>query len=170
MNIIKIPIIILTAIMVLGIYFIWHKNHKTPPLDISGNPDVVVSVSSEDVEMNGAIERAKREFNFFADNWKTTKNCRYSLKFELPNSVGGYEYIWFNPIEISGEIITAQCANAPDKVDGLKVGDVRQLNIKQLSDWMIVDGGKCYGGYTIRVLTKRRPNDKRPFEFVDIDK
>ena len=63
--------------------------------------------------------------------------------------------------------ITGECANDPEKIPGLKLGDVRTVTRNDVSDWMIVVGNKCFGGYTIRVLAERDPDAAPPLEFVD---
>jgi len=68
---------------------------------------------------------------------------------------------------IEGDEIEAVCANDPEHVPGLKDGDKRKLKTSDLSDWMIMLDGKCYGAYTTRVLAKRDPSQWPPFEFAD---
>ena len=127
----------------------------------------VVNVGDGDTEMIAAIANAKRTFPFFEKNWKAMKNDGYSLKFSLPTSDGDLEHIWFSPTEIQGNKITGECANDPARIPGLKIGDVRTVTRDEVSDWMIVVGKKCYGGYTTRVLSQRVPESAPPLEFVD---
>jgi uncharacterized protein YegJ (DUF2314 family) len=117
--------------------------------------------------MNAAIEQAKATLNLFFENYKAMENVGYSLKFGIGTSDGDIEHIWFNPIEVDGDKIKAQCANVPKDIPDLKVGDVRDLNRDQITDWMIVSGNKCYGGYTIRVLAERDPKSVPPFQYAD---
>ncbi|MEM9660436.1 MAG: DUF2314 domain-containing protein [Planctomycetota bacterium] len=49
----------------------------------------------------------------------------------------------------------------------LNLGDTRTVARNDVTDWMIVVGNKCFGGYTIRVLAKRDPSAAPPLEFVD---
>jgi uncharacterized protein YegJ (DUF2314 family) len=127
----------------------------------------VVNVKDDDPEMNAAIKTAQQTFPFFEENWQTMKNDGCSLKFAIPSSDGGEEHIWFSPTKIEGDKITGECGNDPLLVPGLKLGDVRTVNRSDISDWMIMVGNKCYGGYTIRVLAKQHPEAAPPFEYVD---
>lgn len=133
--------------------------------DFAARP--VVNVEDDDAEMVEAIETAKKTLVFFENNWRTMKNDGYSLKFALPTNDGGLEHIWFSPSKIEGKKITGKCANDPVSVPGLKFGDIRTVNRSDVSDWMIVVGNKCFGGYTIRVLADRDPAAAPPLEFVD---
>lgn len=133
-------------------------NNDNPP---------IIDVDSEDQQMNAAIEQAKATLNQFFDNYKSIENDGYSLKFGLKTSDDGIEHIWFNPLEIDGNTIKAECGNEPRNIPDLKLGDVRDLKRDQITDWMIVSGNKCYGGYTIRVLAERDPENAPPFEYAD---
>lgn len=127
----------------------------------------VVNVEDDDSEMIAAIDTAKNTFEFFEKNWKTMESDGYSLKFALPTTDGELEHIWFSPTKIQGDRITGECANDPANIPGLKIGDIRTVSRDDVSDWMIVVGNKCFGGYTIRVLAKRDPSAAPPLEFMD---
>jgi len=130
------------------------------------NPPVV-RVESGDPEWSAAVRRAKDTFWFFEQNWQTLENDGYSVKFALQNTAGELEHIWFSPTRIAGDSITGECANDPRDIPGLKFGDSRTVTRDQISDWMIVVGNKCYGGYTIRVAADRQKGSAPDFEFVD---
>ncbi len=132
------------------------------------NP-AVIDVESTDQRLNTAIDKARRTVGFFIENYRSLKNAGYSMKFAVDTADGGIEHIWFNPIEIDGDQIKAECANEPRNIPGLKPGDVRTLSKSQMSDWMIVVGNRCYGGYTIQVLAAKDPAAAPPYEFVDIE-
>ena len=132
----------------------------------SENPPVV-GVESGDSEMNSAIAKAQETLEHFFANYQSMPNDGYSLKFRMPTPDGEGEHIWFNPVEVSGDTVTAQCANEPMQIPDLKAGDTRVLSKSDITDWMIIAGSKCYGGYTIRVLAKRDSANAPPFEFAD---
>jgi len=135
------------------------------PTTSTQNPPVV-SVEDSDKEMNAAMAKARETFNQFKAHWQDT-GVQYSLKFALPTSEDGVEHIWFNPVEITGSQILAECANEPENILNLNIGDQKALDISNLSDWMIIDEGKCFGGFTIRVLASRDPSVAPTYEFVD---
>lgn len=146
--------------------FVMMSGCNSPTGDSSSTPGVV-QVEGDDPEMRAAIATAKETLGFFEQNWKTMKNDGYSLKFALPASNGELEHIWFSPTEIHGDRITGECANDPVAIPGLKIGDTRTVTRDDVSDWMILVGNQCFGGYTVRVLAKRDPDAAPPFEFRD---
>lgn len=133
----------------------------------SNSGDPVVGVEDSNAEMNAAMEKARGTFDQFLANWKTMPNDAASVKFGVPTRDDSVEHIWFEPSSITDTEITGICGNDPVNVDGLKLGDVRTFPRSELSDWMILDGGKCYGGYTIRVLVEMEPENAPPLTFVD---
>ena len=139
------------------------------PNRVSGSADdPVVNVDSGDNAMNAAMETAKESFHLFEKNWKTIQCDSVSIKFAIPTDDDGLEHIWFEPVEIAGDQIVAICGNDPEKVSNLKLGDKRTLNKDDISDWMILDGSKCYGGYTIQVLSRMQPKLAPPFKFAEL--
>ena len=131
-----------------------------------GNKSTVDSEPSVK-DMKAAIEKAKGTLDTFFENYKTMKNDSATLKFGLKTSDGGVEHIWFKPIEVNGDTIKAECGNEPRDIPGLKLGDVREFKRDQIDDWMIVVGNTCYGGYTLRVLAKKKVKGVPPFEYKD---
>jgi len=127
--------------------------------------DPVVSVDESNEEWNQAVAKARATFGQFLENREKFEKA--NVKFGVPASDGSREYIWFSPTEITDSEITGVCANAPAKVPGLKLGDTRKFKRSELTDWMIMDGSNCYGGYTIRVLVKMDPKNAPPMNFVD---
>jgi len=160
-------IVFLIAVVIAGICAFCLMFREKKNMNVIGKPDVTIAINENDSEMNDAIAMAKKTFPKFLENWKTAKNQGYSLKFAVSTSNGGVEHIWFNPVSINGDVIQAVCASDPKNVPGLKDGDIRELKKSDISDWMIMLNGKCYGGYTTRVLGKRDPSQKPPFDFAD---
>ena len=132
---------------------------------VSGDP--VVNVDDSNVEMNQAIDTARETFPQFVDNWKSMPADGVSVKFGMATRDGGVEHIWFEPIKITETEITGTCGNDPVNIAGLKLGDVRTFDRSELTDWMILVGAECYGGYTVRVLVKMEPENAPPLKFVD---
>lgn len=139
----------------------------SPNLAIAQEGDPIVNIDDENKEMNKAIETARKTFPQFLKHWKTMRSDAVSVKVGLPTTNEGLEHIWFEPISITETQITGRCANNPNKIANLKLGDKRTFKISEVSDWMILVGDECYGGYTIRVLAKMQPENAPPIKFVD---
>jgi len=155
------PLILVILCVICGC----DKGNRLPDV-----PHRVINVDDEDEAMNAAIETAKETFPQFERNWKRNDIEGFSIKLAMKTDDGDLEHIWFTPIEIGAEQLTATCANDPENVTGLQHGDVRAVDRSAVSDWMIMENGKCYGGYTIRVLSERDPDVAPPLEFGDYPK
>lgn len=118
--------------------------------------------------MNSAIAKAKETFPNFEKRWKRDARREFSIKFAMNTNSDRIEHIWFTPVSMSRDRITARCANDPKNIPNLKYGDVRILDRSAISDWMIMEDRKCYGGYTLRVLAERDPTSVPPLEFRDL--
>ncbi|HEY0981725.1 DUF2314 domain-containing protein [Schlesneria sp.] len=133
-------------------------------------PDVphrVTRIEDSDEEMNAAMQKAKETFHQFEKNWQRLDIEGYSIKLGLKTDHDGLEHIWFTPIKIDPNQITATCANDPVEIARLKFGDTVKVDRSAVSDWMIHENGKCYGGYTIRVLAEREPDHAPPLIYAD---
>ncbi|MCC9644460.1 DUF2314 domain-containing protein [Rhodopirellula sp. JC740] len=138
------------------------------PVEQTTESSNFIKVEGDDPEMDSAIETAQETFDYFRKHWQDPSFDGYSVKFALPTPDDDLEHIWFEPTAIDGDQITASCANDPVNLPDLQYGDSRTVGLDSLSDWMLVKGNQCYGGYTIRVLTKRSPEAAPPLEFMDV--
>ena len=152
------------AVFVLSISSLFLSGCNTNP-----DGDSVVSIDASDAEMNAAMERARETFPQFLAKWESMPSDAVSVKVGLPTSDDSLEHIWFIPMKITDEEITGTCGNDAVRIPGLKYGDVRTFKCSEISDWMIMVGNQCYGGYTIRVMAKREPENTPPFDFLDFD-
>ena len=119
--------------------------------------------------MNAAIETARQTFPQFLKSWKSMPSDGVSVKVGLPTSDDDIEHIWFEPITITDTDVIGICGNDPNKIPNLKLGDRRKFSRSEVSDWMILVGDKCYGGYTVRVLSQMEPENAPPFTFLDLE-
>jgi uncharacterized protein YegJ (DUF2314 family) len=129
----------------------------------------VYSYSQVDAEMESAKQRAVNNFEYFKRNWRSKDVAECMVKIAIATPGGDVEHVWFYPIDISDNAIKATCANVPVQIPDLRMGDVKELRINQLSDWMLCVGDKCYGGYTMRVMAKREPLLLHRYNFMDLN-
>ena len=154
----------LAPLFLLSLGLVWgcDSGNRLPSV-----PPRVTKVEDDDEAMNAAVQKGKETFPQFEKNWKRKGIDGFSIKLGLKTVEDSLEHIWFTPIKIEGDQITATCANDPEHIAGLKFGDRLTVDRSAVSDWMILTDGKCYGGYTIRVLAEREPAAAPPFEFAD---
>ena len=157
-------------LLVIGLLFVLSGcGNESPDSSMVGGNDVdpVVYVEDDDPAMQAAIEQAKESFDQFLSNYESINADSIGVKFGLETDDKSLEHIWFEPIAITETEFKGICSNDPADVPGLKYGDVKTFSLDRMSDWMIVVGNKCYGGFTIRVLAERQPELVHPLEFVD---
>jgi len=131
--------------------------------------DPVVNVKDDDEAMTAAVAKATNNLPLFIKKWKQAPTAGdYSVKIGVKTIDDSLEHIWFEPIEFTDTEFTGICGNDPAKVPDLKLGDKRTFSRNDISDWMILNGQTCYGGYTIRVLSELQPDKAPPFEFKDL--
>ena len=132
--------------------------------------DPVINVEDDNDGMIQAIAKAQEKIPYFLENWNKNPDALVSVKIPCKTSTGSKEHIWFEPVSIDGEQITATCGNNPQDVPNLKLGDSKTVPLKELSDWMIIVENKCYGGYTLQAMLKMHPEMQSQFnmDFQDI--
>ena len=131
--------------------------------------DPVVYVEDDNDAMEAAKIKAKGTLSKFIMKWEQDPvpgGC--SVKIGVKTIDDDLEHIWFEPLNFTEAEFTGICANDPAKVANLKLGDKRTFPRNAISDWMILDGDTCYGGYTIRVLSEMEPENAPPFVFKDL--
>jgi uncharacterized protein YegJ (DUF2314 family) len=123
--------------------------------------DQVISVSTEDSEMNAAIKTARDTLPSF---WKTFAGPKHDetdffLKVALTDGKET-EHFWIGDLKIANGGITGVIWNYPELISNVKYGQSIAIDEKRISDWKFQRGGKIIGGYTIAVLLKHLPKDE----------
>jgi len=122
-----------------------------------GEPDVI-SVDSDDAEMNAAISQARHSTDEFLRILAAPKanQTDFSAKRRYPKKSGeGGEHIWISNLTYDGKLLHGKVSDDPVNIANLKIDDEVSFPPAQLTDWMYMEDGKIVGGYTIRVLRKR---------------
>jgi uncharacterized protein YegJ (DUF2314 family) len=129
-----------------------------------GNNDPVINVAKDDADMNAAIAKAQETLPLFMEAFQSPAPTQtdFSLKVRFPyGSSGGAEYIWIDDLIYYNDQFKGTVGNDPVYVKDLKYGDHVTINTSDISDWMIIDGGKMLGGYTLHVLRKNMSESER---------
>lgn len=126
----------------------------------------IISVESDDSEMNLATEKAKL----------TIKNFDLALKSNNPNfkyfsvkkpykTESCDEHIWINDVVLKGDKYLGVIGNTPEYTNEIELGDTVLVKKSEISDWMYVEENKLRGGYTIRALrNKMSESEKKKFD------
>jgi uncharacterized protein YegJ (DUF2314 family) len=123
--------------------------------------DEVVMVDGGDKEMNAAMEKARNSLNEFRDRFKNPQptDSMFSVKVRIKDE-NRTEHFWAKVIRIEGDGFVGTIDNHPRIVKNINMGDEVKITKDNLSDWSYHNNGKMIGGFTVRVLLKRIPEDQ----------
>lgn len=134
------------------------------------NPDYVRLNEEGQQQMDAAIVCAQKEIDVFIAGLNNPKPSQtyFSVKKPFPYQDGdktNEEHIWLTDVTYADGVFSGRVGNDPVDVENIKLGDKVTVKKAEASDWMIIDGGKLVGGYTIRVLRDRMaPGERRVFD------
>lgn len=150
----KLWIVLLTALILLAAC-------NTLP---AGEEDNVIDVSADDSAMNAAIERAQETLPQFIAALQSppSAEAQFSIKVRYPyGTSGAAEHLWVSGLTYRDGQFDGIMANEPLYIGGLDLGDAVTVDPADISDWMIVDGDKMYGGFTVYVLRAKLSEAER---------
>lgn len=128
------------------------------------NEPTIYNVERSDREMNEAITKANQtlsDFNLILLNPKIEVKA-LKVKFETPK---GNEHIWLSNIQYENGKYSGVLDNLPEYITEYKIGDKIEIENSKISDWMYVENGKLFGGYTIKLLRSRMTeSEKKEFD------
>ena len=126
--------------------------------------DEVVYVKGDDPKMSAAIAKAQGSLETFRAALAAPPADAKSFSIKVGfawGTKGDREHIWLTEPKLDGASVTGTVNNEPVDVDSLKLGQVVTAPLKDVSDWMYVEGGVLKGGYTLRVLLDKMSPDSR---------
>jgi|SRR6218665_2695570 len=124
------------------------------------NEPTIYSVESQDEEMNAAILKANETLKDFNAGLLNPKAESQALKVHFTNS-SGTEHMWVGDIVFKDGKYSGILNNDPEYVKEYKSGDKIDIDPSKISDWMYLENGKLFGGYTIKVLRNRMSEEER---------
>ena len=140
----------------------------------------IITVQSDDAEMNAAMQTARDKF---PDFWREVSADYKRVIPALGGSmVKAYfydagapesgEHMWVSEVEYDGKTITGELADTPRQLRSVWSGERVSFPLERLSDWFYADGGKAVGAFTVRLLRTRMGTEERrahdshyPFRF-----
>jgi uncharacterized protein YegJ (DUF2314 family) len=140
------------------------ERHGGPP---------IVRVQEEDPQMKAAIEQARSSIGQFCTALASPQPGQTAFAIKVPISDGTYvEHMWLTSVADLGKSVRGKIGNEPDRVTGVRLGEVREFAKDQISDWMYIDDGHLVGGYTLRAMYDAATPEERatlelssPFKF-----
>ncbi|MBS7230904.1 DUF2314 domain-containing protein [Flavobacterium psychroterrae] len=148
-----------SKILITLIIFCFISCKNSDKVERENQPDIY-DVKSTDKEMNAAIEKANQTLTDFNTALLNPEIEVKSLKVKFQNETDA-EHIWLSDIEFKDGKYSGVLDNEPEYITEYKIGDKVNVDSKNISDWMYIDNGKLFGGYTIKVLRNRMSEDEK---------
>ena len=115
----------------------------------------IVSVPSEDPEMEAAIDEAKKSFRQFFHAFHNPTPQQTSFLVKIAFYVGDtYEHIWVADLDFTGNKARGVVAVEP-VTNLIHFMEPIEFEMMYISDWMYMDEGSLVGGYTTKLLKSR---------------
>jgi len=122
----------------------------------------VFNVSESDIEMNKAIETARKTIGVFTKALKSkSPDMEYFTIKQQFSGQDNDEHIWISNIQIIDEDFTGTVNNNPIYTTGIKLGDTITIDKARISDWMFFEKGVVRGGYTIKVIRNNMSEEEK---------
>jgi uncharacterized protein YegJ (DUF2314 family) len=139
-------------------------------VEIRGN-DSVISVKSEDQEMNLIIDQARESVSEFLKelNNPNSSGTDFSVKYPFdtdPGSTTSKEHIWLEQIQQIDGKYYGIVINDPFYIKSMKYGDKVEFDINKVSDWKYVEDGFLVGGKSIIYFYDRMSEEEKK-DFLD---
>lgn len=117
-----------------------------------------VEVPSDDAHMNAAIDRARETLSVFWEREQDSTADQHSFALRVRITDGtSVEYFWLLDIEATDSGFSGTIDNRPRSVMTVELGQRHAFAEHDISDWMYVEDGKIYGGFTLRAMLHRLP-------------
>jgi uncharacterized protein YegJ (DUF2314 family) len=97
-------------------------------------------------------------------NSKKSGENGFSVKYPLAADDGsgvGIEQVWLTGIQFKDGVYYGILAGSPTHLNGMKKGDKIIFDTEIITDWMYMQNGKIIGGYSIKYLLEKIPEDQR---------
>jgi uncharacterized protein YegJ (DUF2314 family) len=116
--------------------------------------------------MHRAVLEARKTVGEFITVLKHPASGQQDFEVKEPFIEGNeVEHIWLSHVRLVGPRFEGRVDNKPQKIPGLKLGQLVSVNPNEISDWLYVDNGKLVGGYTVRAhYNELSPQQKREFD------
>jgi len=130
---------------------------------IFSNKDGIVSVQSDDQEMNQIINNARNTTDQFLTAMQNPADdeSNFIIKYPFKTDEGSeleVEHMWITDITKENNEYYGILNNEPVYIKKMKIGDKVKFDIKKISDWMYYKGEKIIGGKSVKYLLEKSDN------------
>jgi uncharacterized protein YegJ (DUF2314 family) len=123
-----------------------------------------MQVEQADEEILQIAEDAQNTLSgFFRHlNRPGTGEKQFSVKYPFSTGNGNsMEQLWLTGIYFKNGMYYGVLASSPEQVNGLKKGDKVTFDADSITDWMYIRNDKIIGGYSIKYLLEKIPENQR---------
>lgn len=128
-------------------------------IERENQPDIY-GVDGNDKEMNEAIEKANKTLADFNSALLNPEIEVKSLKVKFQNETD-VEHIWLSDVTFKDGKYSGIIDNEPEYIKNHQIGETISVDNKDISDWMYIENGKLFGGYTIKVIRSRMTESEK---------
>lgn len=132
----------------------------------------VTYTDSNDVQIQEAMSLARKTYPEMLAASKKDPSAKVLLKvyfYDKGNEMSG-EHLWVQPSDLRA--MRGTVISRPVSVRSVQAGENVDFKLNELSDWLLVSGGKAKGAFTVNVLRLRMSLEERaqhdsayPFSF-----
>jgi uncharacterized protein YegJ (DUF2314 family) len=132
----------------------------------TGAPFFQVPKDQHHAAMQLAVKEARKTVEKFITALQNPAPGQQDFEVKKPFIQGKeVEHIWLSDVQFIGKRFQGKIDNRPQKIAGLKIGQLVTVSPRDISDWLYVDNGKLIGGYTVRVhYNELSPQQKQEFD------
>ncbi len=130
--------------------------------DLDPGPKLTQIISS-DPDYQQTIQDARASLTQFRAMLPSDGSPRFDcmVKSEVIDG-GNPTFLWLPNTRLNGSNFVAEFYDIPHTFTDHSVGDQLDITADSVLDWMVNDAGVLYGGFSIRYLRSRTPEDERP--------
>lgn len=114
-------------------------------------PDTLVDGGYDEVEMNAAMARARREVDGFIATFQKGDGSDFAIKTPIHDN-DETEHFWLTDISYGDGEFEGKIGNDPGIVSNVSFGQTMRVRKEDISDWLFMRDGKMHGNYTLRPL------------------
>jgi uncharacterized protein YegJ (DUF2314 family) len=116
----------------------------------------IVSVDSDDAEMQAAVAEAHRRWPDFVAAFEARQPDDTAFAVKAPfGEKGRLEFMWLEVTGIENDVIYGTLLNEPANVSNLKMGDRVTVPLAELNDFLCKINNEAVGAFTMKVLAER---------------
>jgi uncharacterized protein YegJ (DUF2314 family) len=122
-----------------------------------------IPAPSESERMQWAIEKARLTLHYFKNSLLSPGDDQnnFQVKVSIVDGIE-VEHLWLTDVTCDdSDIFYGTVSSMPSIIHNLTIGKMIGVDVDHISDWMIVEGGKLIGGYTIRAIRDGLDEKKR---------